>query len=141
MKFRPVYFYLICLICRPLVNFPKIYQCWQSWFLTTFETTINVKCHLKYPQEGAWIAEWSSHSTFDHQNATPWAVRSILGDDYSFLAQAWHLCSTFSEDGVKEAEKQLLLLFVKKLLKFVMFMKVCWKLRKWRIKLFKKNLK
>ena len=53
-------------------------------------------------------------------------MRLILGDDYSFSAQAEHLCSTFREDGVKEAEKQLLiLLFVKKLLKFVFFMKVC----------------
>ena len=79
MKFRPVYFYLICVICRPLVNFPKIYQCWQSWFLTTFETTINVKCHLKYPQEGAWIAEWSSHSTFDHQNGPgPWGQSLVM---------------------------------------------------------------
>ena len=64
-----------------------------------------------------------------------WAMWLILGDNYSFSAQAQHLCSPFREDGVKEAEKQL---FVKKLLKFVLFMKVCWKLWKWRIKLFKK---
>ena len=51
-----------------------------------------------------------------------WAMWLILGDNYSFSAQAQHLCSTFREDGVKEAEKQL---FVKKLLKFVLFMKVC----------------
>ena len=38
---------------------------------------------------------------------------------------------------MKEAEKQLLLLlFVKKLLKFVLFMKVCRKSRKWRIIFF-----
>ena len=37
---------------------------------------------------GAWIAKWYSHSTFEHWNATPWAMRSILGDDYSFSAQA-----------------------------------------------------
>ena len=29
---------------------------------------------------GAWIAEWSSHSTFEHQYATPWAMRLILGE-------------------------------------------------------------
>ena len=33
-----------------------------------------------------------------------------------------------------------ILLFVKKLLKFVLFTKVCWKSQKWRIKLFKKIL-
>ena len=37
---------------------------------------------------GAWIAKWYSHSTFEHWYATPWAMRSILGDDYSFSAQA-----------------------------------------------------
>ena len=52
----------------------------------------------------------------------PCTVRSILGDNYSFSAQVKHLSSTFREDRVKEAEKQLLiLLFVKKLLKFVLF--------------------
>ena len=33
----------------------------------------------------------------------------------------------------------LILLFVKQLLKFLLIMKVCWKSRKWRIKLFKKH--
>ena len=59
---------------------------------------------------GAWIAEWSSHSTFEHWYAIPWAMRSILGDDYSFSGQALHLRSTFREDRVKEADKQLLIL-------------------------------
>ena len=71
---------------------------------------------------GAWIAEWSSHSTMEIWNIMPCAVRSIHGDNYSFSAQVKHLSSTFREDRVKEAEKQLLiLLFVKKLLKFVLF--------------------
>ena len=37
---------------------------------------------------GAWIAEWSSHLTFEHWYAMPWAVRLILVDDYSISAQA-----------------------------------------------------
>ena len=51
----------------------------------------------------------------------------------------WQLFfSAHREDRVKEAEKQLIiLLFVKKLLKFVLFMKVWWKLQEWRIKLLK----
>ena len=53
----------------------------------------------------------------------------------------WQLFfSAHREDRVKEAEKQLIiLLFVKKLLKFVLFMKVYWKSRKWSIKLFLKS--
>ena len=39
----------------------------------------------------------------------PWAVRLILCDNYSFPAQAKHLCSTFREDGMKESKKQLLI--------------------------------
>ena len=35
-----------------------------------------------------WIDELSSHSTFEHWYAMPLAVRLILGDDYSFSAQA-----------------------------------------------------
>ena len=77
---------------------------------------------MKVPR-GAWIVKWSSHLTFEHWYAMPWAIWSILGDNYSFLA---HLPLTYREDGVKEVEKQLLKqLFVKKLLKFVLFMKVC----------------
>ena len=38
---------------------------------------------------GAWIAKWSSHTTKnEHRYAAPWAVRLILGDNYSFSAQA-----------------------------------------------------
>ena len=41
---------------------------------------------------------------------------------------------------MKESEKQLLiLLFVNDFWRFVLFMKVCWKSWKWRIKLFFKN--
>ena len=28
----------------------------------------------------AWIAEWSSHSSFEHQYTTPWVMSSSLGD-------------------------------------------------------------
>ena len=34
---------------------------------------------------GAWIAEWSSHSTFEHRYATPWAMSSSLGDIKCFI--------------------------------------------------------
>ena len=30
--------------------------------------------------KSAWIAEWSSHSTFEHWYATPWAMSLSLGD-------------------------------------------------------------
>ena len=31
-------------------------------------------------QLGTWIAEWSSHLTFEHRYAMPWAMSSSLGD-------------------------------------------------------------
>ena len=42
--------------------------------------------------KSAWIAEWSSHSTFEHWYATPWAMSSSLGDVKLFWTQAQHLC-------------------------------------------------
>ena len=37
----------------------------------------------------AWIAEWSSHLTYNEQwHTAPWAVRSIRGDNHTFSAQA-----------------------------------------------------
>ena len=40
---------------------------------------------------GAWIAEWSLRSTFEHWYAMPWAVSLRFGDDNSFRTQAQHL--------------------------------------------------
>ena len=39
---------------------------------------------------GAWIAEWSSHLTFEHQYATPWAMSSSLGDVKLFFRPKKH---------------------------------------------------
>ena len=54
-----------------------------------FNSKLNIfnNCNME-DFRGAWIAEWSSHSTSEHWYAMPWAMRLILGDDYSFSAQA-----------------------------------------------------
>ena len=41
--------------------------------------------YLMVSSKGAWIAEWSSHSTFEHRYATPWAMSSSLGDIKCFI--------------------------------------------------------
>ena len=45
--------------------------------------------------KGAWIAEWSSHSTFEHRYATPWAVSSSLGDGKLFFGPKHNIYALF----------------------------------------------
>ena len=59
-----------------------------SSFLSLQSISLCERLYPLYGSMGAWVAEWSLHSTFEHRYAMPWAVRSILGDNYSFLAQA-----------------------------------------------------
>ena len=89
---------------------------------------------------GAWIAEWSSHLTNEHWYAAacpgPWGqslVRTI------FFGSSITSMLNFQRKRIKGSrKKQLLVLsFVKK---FVLFTKVCWKSRKWRIKIFLKKI-
>ena len=44
---------------------------------------------------GAWIAEWSSHSTFEHWYAMPWAGSSSLGDDKLFFGPKHNIYAFF----------------------------------------------
>ena len=44
---------------------------------------------------GAWIAEWSSHSTLEHQYAMPWAVSSSLGDVKLFFGPKHNIYALF----------------------------------------------
>ena len=71
-------------------SFPPFYDFFFSFFSFLCKLYL-VQLKLNYIMTnamGAWIAEWYSHSTFEHWYATPWTMRSILGDDYSFSAQA-----------------------------------------------------
>ena len=45
--------------------------------------------------KGAWIAEWSSHSAFEHLYATPWAVSSSLGDGKLFFGPKHNIYALF----------------------------------------------
>ena len=45
-------------------------------------------CTLYIRTLGRLDSQASSHSTYEHRYATPWAVRSIIGYNYSFSAQA-----------------------------------------------------
>ena len=96
---------------------------------------------------GRWgatrIAEWSSHLNFEHwygmvRYATPWGQSLVM----TFLFRLKHnIYAQLSEktEWRKQKKQLLMLLFVKKLLKFVLFMKLCWKSWKWRINLFFKK--
>ena len=44
---------------------------------------------------GAWIAEWSSHSTFEHWYTMPWAVSSSLGDGKIFFGPKHNIYALF----------------------------------------------
>ena len=46
-------------------------------------------------KKGAWIVKWSSHSTFEHWYATPWAVRLSLGDDNLFFGPKNNIYALF----------------------------------------------
>ena len=87
---------------------------------------------------GAWIAEWSSHSTNEHQYAVPcpglWCQSLVT----TILFRLKH--NIYTQLSEKQNKQLLILIIVKKLLNFVLFMKVCWKSRKWRIELFLKRV-
>ena len=44
---------------------------------------------------GAWIAEWSSHSTFKHLYNMPWAMSWSLGDDKLFFGPKHNIHAIF----------------------------------------------
>ena len=44
---------------------------------------------------GAWIAKWSSHSTFEHWCAMPWAMSSSLGDNKLFFGHKHNIYALF----------------------------------------------
>ena len=44
---------------------------------------------------GAWIAEWSSHLTFELRYAAPWAVSSSLGDVKLFFGSKHNIYALF----------------------------------------------
>ena len=44
---------------------------------------------------GAWIAEWSFHSTIEHWNAAPWAMSSHLSDDKLFIGPKHNIYTLF----------------------------------------------
>ena len=47
------------------------------------------------PTISCWIAEWSSHSTFEHQYTTPWAVSLSLGDVKLFFGPKHNIYALF----------------------------------------------
>ena len=51
--------------------------------------------YFQYLNWGAWIAEWSPHSTFEHQYATPWALSSSLGDIKLFFGPKHNIYALF----------------------------------------------
>ena len=77
---------------------------------------------------GAWIAEWSSHSTYKSCCAAPCpgpcgrSVETII-----LFCLKHNIYTQLSEktDQRKQNKQLIILLIVKKLLKFVFFMKVC----------------
>ena len=44
---------------------------------------------------GAWIAKWSSHSTFEHWYIAPWAASSSLGDIKLFFGPKHNIYALF----------------------------------------------
>ena len=56
------------------------------------ENTKRPILNLKLHGWGAWIAEWSLHSTFEHWYALPWAMSLPLVTTTLFRTQAQHLC-------------------------------------------------
>ena len=64
-------------------NFKYVKNLTTSWYLKHRNTF------------GAWIAEWSSHLTFELQYATPWAMSLCLSDVKLFFGPKHNIYALF----------------------------------------------